>query len=209
MNRDEIRCWLEYHSAVFSGLSEWLEKQNDPGLTMGAWSKVLSSLGFEEAKTATDELFAMDESRQPKGFSGHPRAILAICKGKRRESGASRFKEGEWVFDPQAGKRVWAFACQHCEDAKSGTVCIWTPQALKCYERDPANFNYFTAGHQTGDGWCTHHVVVRCCCERGVLGSAHIPHVYDPKVHRRKYIPAGERTTFLDSLVETNAPSLF
>lgn len=191
MNRQEFEVWLDYHTVRFSGVLEWLRKQNDPRATKDAWANVMGGLTLTEAKAASDQLFAAD--RDPPYPDGHPRTIIGLAKGSRRDKGGSRFREGKMIDG------VYAYACLYCHDSPSGLVQVWTPKALECYQSDPSSFILFADGHQTKDGWCYHSVSIRCCCERGEMGRAHIAQRFDPAVHKRK--PPGDEAVLLSSLL--------
>ena len=111
MTRDEFDDWLEYHCGAFRSISKWLGSlgTEEAEKTLGHWFRVLRNIGLDEAKQATERLFAGQEA-EPKSRDKIPAAIRAISK-KLRSGGSSRRERRSVYVD---GEPV--FECNLCED---------------------------------------------------------------------------------------------
>lgn len=127
MNRHEFNEWLDHHAARFLGLPVFLAKHTGgDGMptkeqVLRAWENTLSHLTLDEALRASNELYALPEANQPRGFDRHPVVVRELAMNKRRsqpDRGKRRkIVDGQEVFD-----------CLLCRD--TGMVIVVHPKTV-------------------------------------------------------------------------------
>lgn len=95
MTNNDFTSWIEYHSAAFPALGDWLRKHPE---TLKFWAKALDGASIQDARTATDEMAAGD-LEEPKGYGQHSRVIAKRARELSLARSASlRVVDGEPVY---------------------------------------------------------------------------------------------------------------
>ncbi len=102
MTSNDFQTWVDYHSAAFPAVADWLRKHPE---TVKFWAKALDGAELRDAKAATDEM-ATGTLEEPKGYGQHPRVITK----RAREIGSAR-SGGLRVVDGQP-----VYGCPLCHD---------------------------------------------------------------------------------------------
>ena len=111
MNRDEFARWLTHHRAAFTGLGTWLDRLPDQAETLHAWFRVVRWIEFEDAKAASDQMFADGESIP---YDRHPATIRAKANDQERQRRSN--SRAVYVDGSPTVK------CRTCQD--QGLVCV-------------------------------------------------------------------------------------
>jgi len=102
MTTNDFDSWLNYHSAAFPSVGDWIKKHPE---TVRFWEMAMAEASVQDAKAATDEMVSgvLDE---PKGYGQHPRVIAR----RARELALAR-KSSLRVVNGQP-----VFSCSLCHD---------------------------------------------------------------------------------------------
>lgn len=138
MTTDEFREWLNQHKAAYPGLVEWIARfpaertDASPSRSdvMNSWYRSLREIPFADAVAATS-LLGTDDYAEPKGFGNHPKAIYAICRGKktRRQREIPSTRPLPRTVLGEDGRRHTVYCCPTCQD--TGIIEVWHPATMR------------------------------------------------------------------------------
>lgn len=126
MTPAEFTRWLDYHKTAYPNLAKWLKENIRQ---QAIWERILSAVGFPEAKCATDAMLELDD--QPRSYGDHPRWVkrLALEAGHGHGDAKAQLSEGPRIKDDRLVADCW-----RCMDY--GVVSVLSPSCLKRLWRD-------------------------------------------------------------------------